>query len=85
MPPFTLIEINFFSIISFLATGHIIPQLLLSPQLATNVQELPAEEFQKGSKLAPAIPSGFETIYYELQIVSEVTMLAKYILFLAFR
>ena len=58
---------NFFSIIS--ATGHITPQFLLPTQLAKIVQELAAEEFRKGSKLTPAIPSGFEAIYYELQIV----------------
>ena len=53
---------NFFSIISSLATGHITPQFLLPTQLATIVQELAAEEFRKGSKLIPAIPSGFEAI-----------------------
>ena len=45
------------------------------------MQELAAEEFRKGSKLTPAIPSGFEAIYYELQIVLEVTMLPKGISF----
>ena len=44
------------------------------------MQEL-AAEFRKGSKLTPAIPSGFEAIYYELQIVLEVTMLSKGIFF----
>ena len=68
---------NLFSIISSLATGHITQQFLLPTQLATIVQELAAEEFRKGSKLTPAIPSGFEAIYYELQIVLEVTMLPK--------
>ena len=72
---------NFFSIISSLATGHITPKFLLPTQLATIVQELAAEEFRKGSKLTPAIPSGFEAIYYELQIVLEVTMLTKGISF----
>ena len=70
-----------FSIISSLATGHITPQFLLPTQFATTVQELAAEEFRKSSKLTPAIPSGFEAIYYELQIVLEVTMLPKGILF----
>ena len=41
------------------------------------MQELVAEEFRKGSKMTPAIPSGFEAIFYELQVVSEVTMLPK--------
>ena len=45
------------------------------------MQELAAEEFRKGSKLTPAITSGFEAIYYELQIVLEVTMLPKVISF----
>ena len=72
---------NFFSIISSLATGHITPQFLLPTQPAKTVQELAAEEFRKGSKLTPAIPSGFEAIYYELQIVLEVTMLPKGISF----
>ena len=72
---------KFFSLISSLATGHITPQFLLPTQLATIVQEIAAEEFRKGSKLTPAIPSGFEAIYYELQIVLEVTMLPKGISF----
>ena len=72
---------NFLSIISSLATGHITPQFLLPTQLATIVQELAAEEIRKGSKLTPAIPSGFEAIYYELQIVLEVTMSPKGISF----
>ena len=72
---------NFFSIISSLATGQITPQFLLPTQLATTVHELAAEEFRKGSKLTPAIPSGFEVICYELKIVSEVTMLPKSISF----
>ena len=45
------------------------------------MQELAAEEFWKGSKLTLAIPTGFEAIYYELQIVLEVTMLPKGISF----
>ena len=72
---------NFFSIISSLSTGHITAQFLLPTQLATIVQELAAEEFRKRSKLTPAIPSGFQAIYYELQIVLEVTMLPKSIFF----
>ena len=72
---------KFFSIISSFATGHITPQFLLALQLATIVQELAAEEFRKGSKLTPAIPSGFEAFYYELQIVLEVTMLLEGISF----
>ena len=72
---------NFFSIILSLATGYITPQFLLPNQLATIVQELAAEEFRKSSKLIPAIPSGFEAIYYELQFVLAVMMLPKGISF----
>ena len=68
---------NFFSIISSPATGYITPQFFLPNQLATIVQELANEEFRKGSKLIPAISSGFEANYYELQIVLEVTLLPK--------
>ena len=39
------------------------------------------KEFRKGSKLTPAITSGFDAIYYELRIVLEVTMLPKGISF----
>ena len=45
------------------------------------MQELAAEEFRKGGKLTAAIPSGFEAIYYELQMALEVTMLPKGISF----
>ena len=72
---------NFFSIISTPATGHITPQFLLPTQLVTIVQKVAAEEFRKGSKLTAAIPLGLEAIYYELQIVLEVTMLPKGITF----
>ena len=72
---------NFFSIISSLATGRITPQILLPTQVSTTVQELAAEEFRKGSKLTSAIPTGLEAIYYELQIVLEITMLLKGISF----
>ena len=68
---------NFFSINSSLATGHITRQFLFPTQLATIVQELAAEQFRKGSELTPAIPSGFEAIYYELLISLEVTLIPK--------
>ena len=45
------------------------------------MQKLAVEEFLKGSKLTPAVPLGFEAIYYELQIVLEVTRLPKGISF----
>ena len=54
---------------------------MIPTQLATIVQELAAEEFRKVGKLTPVIPSGFESIFYELQIVLEVTMLSRGISF----
>ena len=72
---------NFFSIISSPATRHITPHFLLPRQLAAIVEELATEDFLGGSKQTAAIPSGFEAIYYELQIVLEVTMLIKGISF----
>ena len=71
---------NYFSTISSLATGDI-THFLLPTQFATILQELAAEEFVKGSKLTPVIPSGFEAIYNGLQLVLEVTMLPKVISF----
>ena len=68
---------NFFSIFSSFGTGHFTPQFLLPTQLATIVQELASQEFRKCSKLTPAIPSGFEAIFYELKIVLEITMLPQ--------
>ena len=72
---------NFSSIISTTATGHITPQFRFPIQFATIVQDVTAEEFRKGSKLAHAMPLGFEAIYYELQTVLEVTMLPKCVSF----
>ena len=43
--------------------------------------ELAAEEFRKSSKLTLTKPSGIEAIYYESQILLEVTMLTKGIYF----
>ena len=71
----------FLSIISSHATGHNTPQLLLPTQVATIVQELAAEELRKSGKATPAIPSGFEVIYYEMQKVIRVRMLRKGISF----
>ena len=38
------------------------------------MQQVAAEEIRIDSKLTPATPSAFEAIYYELQVVLEVTM-----------
>ena len=45
------------------------------------MKESAVEEVRKSTKLTPAITSGFEAIYYELQRVLEVTMLPKSICF----
>ena len=73
---------NFLSTISYLATRHITPQFLLITQFATIVPDVAAEKFRKGSNLTPAIPSGFEAIYYDVQILLEVMTLPKVIFFL---
>ena len=58
-----------FSTIWSLAGGYITPQFLLPQQIAETVKELADDEVTRGTKLSPAIRSGFEAIYYEIQIV----------------
>ena len=59
---------------SHLASGHITP--LLPQEIADNVQEL-SDEVSRGTKLWPAIQLGFEAIYYEINIVLEVTLIPQ--------
>ena len=49
--------------------------------ILTTCFNLAVEENRKASKLTPAIPSEFETIYYGLQTVLEATLLPKCISF----
>ena len=70
-------KIAFFSTISSLAAGHVTPQFLLPSQLATIVSELASDEIFRGTKFSPAIRAGQEAIYYEIQMVLEVSFLSR--------
>ena len=62
------------SAIPSFASGQIIPQFLLSQENADIVRTLSEEESYPGTKLTPAIQLGFEAVYYEIQLVLEVTL-----------
>ena len=70
-------KIMLFSTISSLAAGYVTPQFLLPDQLASIVKELANDEILRGTKLSPAIRVGHEAIYYEIQLVLEVTFLSS--------
>ena len=65
---------NVFSTIPYFAIEQIKPQSLLPTQIAATVKKMAAEAFRKGSKLITALPSGFESIYFEFQIVLEIKL-----------
>ena len=67
-------KINLFSTISSLASGHITPQFLLPAEMAAIVKELSEDEVRCGTKLSPGIQPGTEAIYYEFQLVLEITL-----------
>ena len=70
-------KINFFSTISSLASGQITPQFF-SPQESGNIfRKLSEKESYRGTKLNPAIHPGFETVYHELQLVLDVTLIHR--------
>ena len=70
-------KIALFSTLSSLAAGYVTPQFLLPDQLASIVKELANDEILRGTKLSPAIRVGHEAIYYEIQLVLEVTLLSS--------
>ena len=70
-------KISLFSTISSLAGGFITPQFLLPQQIAEIVKELADDEVTRGTKLSLAIRPGFEAIYYEIQLVLEVTLIPR--------
>ena len=70
-------KINLFSTISSLARGQITPQFLLPQEIADIVRALSEEGTYRGTKLTPAIQPGFEAVYYEIQLVSEVTLIPR--------
>ena len=70
-------KIALFSTISSLAAGYVTPQFLLPSQLATIVSELASDEIFRGTKLSPAIRAAQEALYYEIQMVLEVSLLSR--------
>ena len=70
-------KIALFSTPSSLAAGNVTPQFLLPDQLAAIVTELANDEILRGTKLSRAIRVGHEAIYYEIQLVLEVTLLSS--------
>ena len=68
-------KINLFSTISSLASGHITPQFLLPDDIAAIVRQLAEDEVRRSTKLSPAIQPGTEAIYYEIQMVLEITLI----------
>ena len=70
-------RIHFFSTISSLASGQITPQFLLSQENADTVRTLSQEESYHGTKLTLATEPGFEVVYYEIQLVLEVTLIPR--------
>ena len=70
-------KIALFSTISSLAAGYVTPQFLLPAHLSQIVNELANDEILRGTKLSPAIRPGQEAIYYEIQLVLEVSLLSR--------
>ena len=72
--PFYAHKSALFSTISSLAAGYVTHQFLLHSQLATIVSELASDEIFRGTTLYQAIRAGQEAIYYEIQMVLEVSL-----------
>ena len=66
-------KIALFSTVSSLVAGYVTPQFLLPDQLASIVKEPANDEILRGTILSPAIRVGHEAIYFEIQLVLEVT------------
>ena len=67
-------KIALFSTFLSLAVGYVTPQFLLPYQLASTVKQLAIDKNLRRKKLSPAIRVGHEAIYYEVQLVLEVTL-----------
>ena len=70
-------KIALFCTLSSLATGYVTPQFHIPDQLASIVKELANDEILRGTKLSSASRVGHEAIYYEIQLVLEVTLLSS--------
>ena len=70
-------KLHLFLTISSLASGQITPQFLLPQEKADIVQTLSEEENYLGTKLTPAIHPCFQAVYYDIQLVLEVTLIPR--------
>ena len=70
-------KINLFSTISSLASGKITPQFFVPNPIADIANELSNDEVRRGAELSPAIQPGYEAIYYEINVVLEVTLIPR--------
>ena len=70
-------KIPLFSTFSSLAAGYVTTQFLLLDQLASIVKELANDEIIRRTKLFPATCVSHEAIYYEINLVLEVTLLSS--------
>ena len=70
-------KISLFSTISSLASGKIIPQFLVPNAIADIMNEIFNDEISRGTILSPAIQRGYEAIYYEINVVLEVTLIPR--------
>ena len=70
-------KINLFSTNSSLASGQITPQVLVPNAIADIVKELSNDEVHRGTKLSTAIQPVYAAIYYEINVVLEVTLLPR--------
>ena len=75
---FYVYQFALYSTISSLAAGYVSYQFLVPSQLASIVNELAHDEILRGTKLWPVIHVGQEAIYYEIQIILEISLLPKH-------
>ena len=68
---------NLYSAVYSLSSGFVTPTFLKPNRLGENVHELTMEEVHRGTELKAAIQVGYEATYYEVQIVSRVSILAS--------
>ena len=75
--PFVPYRTHLYSAVSSLSSGCVTPTFL-TPTSKTEINnELSMEEFHCGTKLIPALQVSNEATFYEVQVVSEVSILAS--------
>ena len=80
MPRFTLTAFRSTPPFPPLVSGYIRPLFLLPRQVAQIVKGLANDKVKRGTNLSPAIRPGFDAVYYEIQLVLEVTLIPRGIL-----